>query len=142
MTPTLDALADQPDLARGVPRETPVRVLIACGLALIGAPTPAVAIDQAFSDTLTTEEAARLLGIAPRTLSHRARHQPYGQFLLRTGTRRLAFSRRRIEQWQQEQAGSPPTTPAGPSEERKRGEPRGPVSYSWLRAGRQGRPSS
>lgn len=97
---TLDAVATNPELARGVPRDVLVRTLMACALALMGEPRPSVAMERALAETLTTSEAARLVGIAPRTLARGAR-STFKALTLPTGTRRLAWSRKAIEAWQQ-----------------------------------------
>lgn len=125
---TLDAVATNPDLAREVPRETLMRAMMACVLALVGEPKPGVAMDRALSQTLTTEEAARLIGISRRTLARGAR-STFQVMLLPTGTRRLAWSRQAIERWQRD---SPKW--------------RDPVRYSWLKkpagSSEAGRPRS
>jgi hypothetical protein len=139
MTPTLDAVATEPDLAREVSRDTLIRVMMACALALMGEPHPAAAMDRAISDTLSSEEAARLIGIAPRTLARGARGT-YHALLLPTGTRRLAFSRRAIEAWQQSRAGSPGAELSDQPQERKRGmSPAARSPYPWLDSRRGGR---
>jgi hypothetical protein len=117
----VDALASDPDMARDLPRETLTRVMIACALALMLDPAPSKTMARVMSDALTTADAARLIGISANTLSHRAHQSPYSTFLLPTGTRRLAFSRKAIEAWQQ-----------------KDGQPKSPVrrNYPWLQKSR------
>ena len=95
MTPTLDALADQPDLARSVPRETLMKAMMACAVALMGEPAPAVAMSEALDDTMTSDEAARLLGVSVSTLRHGASQQ-YRGLRVQNGTRKLCWSRDRI----------------------------------------------
>ncbi len=50
------------------------------------------------NETLDVAQAATMLGLAVDTLYRRARKPPFAAFLVPTGTRRLVFSRRRIEE--------------------------------------------
>jgi hypothetical protein len=145
--PTLDQLADHPDLAQKLPHEIAFRlhlkaqtVATACALALVSPP------NGEGDELLGVREAARRIGVSPITLAHRARKEPYSRFLVPTGSRTLRFSARAIREWQdqarqqqQTHAGSPAAPPGEPPQERKRRlSPTARPPYPWLNA-RQGR---
>ena len=103
--PSLDALAA--DLSRVT--ELPVEVArqLLCQIhvlegelfarALAGG--RAEAVGESGDRNLDVSEAAAMLGLAVDTLYRRARKPPFVSFLVPTGTRRLLFSRRRIEDY-------------------------------------------
>ena len=104
--PSLDELADRPELARVLPRV----VLTDLGFRLLRAQAAvqtAMAVmpaDQppmpAQDEPLEVDEAARRLGIAPATLYRQARKR-YRGLLVETGTRNLRFSAAAIEVYRQ-----------------------------------------
>ncbi len=107
--PTLDELADRPELARPLPRT----VLTDLGFRLLRAQaavqtamaaTPAEQPPPTAQDEpLEVDEAARRLGIAPATLYRQARKR-YRGLLVETGTRNLRFSAAAIEAYRQRAA--------------------------------------
>ncbi|HEV2054677.1 MAG TPA: hypothetical protein VGV06_05820 [Methylomirabilota bacterium] len=107
--PTLDDLADQPEMARTLPRV----VLTDLGFRLLRAQAAvqtamaAMPAEQASptaqDEPLEVEEAARRLGIAPATLYRQARKR-YRGLVVETGTRNLRFSAAAIEAYRQRAA--------------------------------------
>jgi hypothetical protein len=81
---------------------------------------------------LELSEAARRLGISPRTLQNRAQ-TTYRGLLVDNGARRLAFSAARIEDYKH--AGSPGAAPSQPAPERKGAShpAQPPKRYDWQR---------
>jgi hypothetical protein len=98
--PTLDELAARPERMRELSEETAFElhlkaqaVLSLCALRLAkGRATPTLA------DALSTDEAARLLGVSASTLRHGAR-TTYRGLRIENGTRRLAWARDGIERF-------------------------------------------
>lgn len=108
--PSLDQLAEQPELARALPRvvltdlafrllraQAAVQTAMAMSMSTEQAPTPAQ------DEPLEVDEAARRLGIAPATLYRQARKR-YRSLLVETGTRNLRFSAAAIESYRQRAA--------------------------------------
>jgi len=50
-------------------------------------------------ELLDVGQAARMLALSPTTLYRRARKPPFAALLVETGTRRVLFSRQRIEEF-------------------------------------------
>lgn len=101
--PTLEDLADRPELARTLPRAVlmdlsfrALRAQAAAHIALAALPpeSPAAALTQE-DEPLDVTEAARRLGISVRTL-YRGAHTTYATLCVPTGTRNLRFSSRAI----------------------------------------------
>ncbi len=100
--PSLDELADRPELARTLPRV----VLTDLGFRLLRAQAAVQTAMAAMpaehpqptaqDEPLGVDEAARRLGIAPATLYRQARRR-YRSLLVETGTRNLRFSAAAIE---------------------------------------------
>jgi hypothetical protein len=107
--PSLDQLAELPELARALPRG----VLTDLGFRLLRAQAAvqtamaAMPAEQApptaQDEPLEVEVAARRLGIAPATLYRQARKR-YRGLLVETGTRNLRFSAAAIESYRQRAA--------------------------------------
>lgn len=143
--PSLDAIAAKPETVRGLSREAlfslalqAQAVQLACAMAMIEG-TPGHRPPDV-DEVLGVDEAARRLGISPKTLQHEARKR-YRALVIEDGVRTLRFSANLVEQWKAAHAGSRAVSPAGPPLGRKRREPAGPAStsaYPWLRTTRQG----
>jgi hypothetical protein len=140
-TPTLAEIAANPALVD----QLPGAVAGALGLEATGlvqrlmvraviAPPPVDA-----DELLDARHAAQRLGMSPITLQHRAHQSPYRELRVDNGTRRLLFSRRRLEAFLLESARSP--SPASAS--RDTPGPRGvlPVPPPPRRKGQTGRPA-
>lgn len=105
--PSLDQLAEQPEIARALPRG----VLTDLGFRLLRAQAAVQTAMAAqpgdpppvLDEPLEVEEAARRLGIAPGTLYRQARKR-YRDLLVETGTRNLRFSSAAIERYRQRAA--------------------------------------
>jgi hypothetical protein len=100
--PTLAEIAAHPELVEQLPGSVAgLLALEATGLVqrltvrALTAP-PRIASDAA-DELVDTQTAARLLGMSPITMQHRARQEPYRRLLVDNGTRSLRWSRRRIE---------------------------------------------
>jgi predicted DNA-binding transcriptional regulator AlpA len=107
--PTLDDLADQPEMARTLPRValTDLGFRLLRAQAAVQTAMAAMPAEQASptaqDEPLEVEEAARRLGIAPATLYRQARKR-YRGLLVETGTRNLRFSAAAIEAYRQRAA--------------------------------------
>lgn len=110
MTMTMEEIAEHPELALKLSREA-IRKMIyraisvqqACYTALVEDP---VVPPPQEDEVLNLEEAARMLGIASRTLQNGAGSN-YRSIRVFNKSRRLAFSRRAIEALQQERGMTP-----------------------------------
>lgn len=109
--PTLDEIAAEPELVKGLPRELAFQlslkaqaVQFACALAMVDGPQPAVTPteDRALLDVA---EAARRLGMAKGTLYRLSTGAPYRDMIVRTGTRNLRFSAQAIAAFLQRRTG-------------------------------------
>jgi hypothetical protein len=101
-TPTLAEIAAHPELVDQL--SGPVAGLLALEatglvqrLTVRAVTAPARLAAEAADELLDTRTAARLLGMSPITMQHRARQEPYRSLLVDNGTRSLRWSRRRIE---------------------------------------------
>src|SRR5215468_3417428 len=81
--PTLDEVADQPDLLRGLPREVTFQlhlkaqsVATTCALALVGALESTSRVDPEHDTLVNAREAARLLGRSVSWVQQRAHSAP------------------------------------------------------------------
>jgi hypothetical protein len=96
----IDHLVADPSLARTLPRPLCVS-LLAVLIARLAEPDPAVVAPAApdeSDDGLTTKEAAKGLKMGVTTLLRAKHEEPYCQFLIPMGTKKLLrWSRRRIE---------------------------------------------
>ena len=104
--PTLDEIAANPALVGELPphvcaalaaKAAGVGIVLAARLAVTPA-GPAAANDGEPEPPLTVEEAARRLGIAKGTLYRKAR-TTYADLLVRTGTAKLLFDARALEDY-------------------------------------------
>ena len=108
--PTLDELSRDPSQLEGLSRQVvgdiALRAAMLCEAAKIRLTlmVPDIAAPNS-DDTLTAEDAADLLGIAPNTLYKQRHRQPFSGFVIGTGTRNVRFSRSKIVAWKRVNSG-------------------------------------
>jgi hypothetical protein len=100
--PTLAEIAARPELVEQLPGAVAGLLAVEANglvqrLTIRAVTAPPRMAAEAVDELLDTQTAARLLGMSPITMQHRARQEPYRHLLVDNGTRSLRWSRRRIE---------------------------------------------
>jgi hypothetical protein len=113
--PTLAEIAAHPELVEQLPGAVAGLLAVEANglvqrLTIRAVTAPPRMAAEAADELVDTRTAARLLGMSPITMQHRARQEPYRHLLVDNGTRSLRWSRRRIETFL-----TRPSTPVPPA---------------------------